>query len=271
MKASESGFGGNTVRKLVGLMTLLGFVSANSSGCAQDSKDFATSAESDAAAEKHTDKYEIQSQELINSIRLKGVKDERVLKALASVPRHMFVTDDLKLNSYDDNPLPIGQGQTISQPFIVAYMTEALSLKPEDRVLEIGTGSGYQACVLARLSKDVYSIEIIPELAEKAKQVLTSVGVDNVHVKTGDGYKGWDEHAPYDAIIITAAPPEIPQKLIDQLKVGGRLIAPVGDDGMQWLVRLTKRAGDKVTKETLLPVRFVPMVPGKEPKPKKAK
>lgn len=241
---------GKLFQRLIGSMTLLGVVSANSSGCAQVE-----------SPESATARYDRQQRDLISGIREKGVRDEKVLKALASVPRHAFVTDEFKQSSYDDNPLPIGEGQTISQPYIVAYMTEAISLQPQDKVLEIGTGSGYQACVLARLCAQVYSMEIIPELANRATKVLRVLGVDNVHVRTGDGYKGWPEEAPFDAIIVTAAPPSIPDRLVDQLKVGGRLVAPVGKDDMQWLVRLTKMPGGEIKKETLLPVRFVPMVP----------
>jgi len=257
------------IHKLLSSLTLLGLVSASSSGCAQESKEAEPASKADN--EKRTDKdkktdqellYDQQSKLLIDGIKHKGVGDERVLKALASIPRHKFVDGEYQSSSYDDNPLPIGSGQTISQPFIVAYMTEALKVKETDRVLEIGTGSGYQASVLSRLAKEVYSIEIIPQLSERAQKVLTALGINNIHFKVGDGYQGWSEEAPFDAIIITAAPPEIPEKLVDQLKVGGRLVVPVGNDGTQWLLRLTKKDDGSVERETLLPVRFVPMVPG---------
>ncbi len=248
---------GRLFRRLIGSMTLLGVVSANSTGCAQDANQV-------QPAEASKSQFERQQQDLVRGIRDKGVHDEKVLNALASVPRHAFVSDEFKQSSYDDNPLPIGDGQTISQPFIVAYMTEALNLRPQDKILEIGTGSGYQACVLSRLAGQVYSIEIIAELAKRAELVLTGLGVGNVHVRTGDGYKGWPEEAPFDAIIVTAAPPAIPEKLVEQLKVGGRLVAPVGKDEMQWLVRLTKQSNGEIKSETLLPVRFVPMVPSRQ-------
>lgn len=261
---------GRPFRKLLGSLTVLGLVSTNAS-CA-DEKPGARNADavgSDVAndsvrlSSSSDSSYSTQSKELLDGIRAKGVKDELVLNALASVPRHIFVSDELKSSSYDDNPLPIGGGQTISQPFIVAYMTESLRLKGNERVLEIGTGSGYQAAVLSRLVKHVYSIEIIPELAEKAKKALTACGITNVSQKVGDGYQGWIEEAPFDAVIITAAPPAIPSKLVEQLKVGGVLLAPVGESSeAQWLVRLTKQADGSVEKETLMPVRFVPMVPG---------
>jgi protein-L-isoaspartate(D-aspartate) O-methyltransferase len=248
-------------RRFIGSLTLLGFVSTGSTGCAQENqKPLPVELESGNSGQDSS--YDKQSQFLIEGIKQKGVKDEKVLRALASVPRHIFVADDLQTSSYDDNPLPIGQGQTISQPFIVAYMTEALGLNGAERVLEIGTGSGYQAAVLSRLAKQVYSIEIIPELAARARTALTAAGITNVHQKTGDGYQGWSAEAPFDAIIVTAAPPAIPPKLIEQLKVGGKLIAPVGENGeIQWLIRLTKKADGSVNKETLIPVRFVPMVP----------
>ncbi len=245
---------GKFFQNLVRSMTLLGVVSANSAGCGQD-------ADNVKPVEVGKSRFEQQQIDLVNGIREKGVHDEKVLKVIASVPRHAFVPDEFRKSSYDDNPLPIGDEQTISQPFIVAYMTEALDLEPQDKVLEIGTGSGYQTCVLARLAGQVYSIEIIDELAKRAEMVLTDLGVRNIHLRTGDGYKGWPDEAPFDAIIVTAAPPAIPEKLVEQLKVGGRLVAPVGKDEMQWLVCLTKQANGEVKREALLPVRFVPMVP----------
>lgn len=261
---------GRPFRNLLGSLTVLGLVSTNAS-CADEKPDARNvdAVESDVAKDgvkpssSLDASYSTQSKELLDGIRAKGVKDELVLKALASVPRHIFVSDELKSSSYDDNPLPIGGGQTISQPFIVAYMTESLRLKGNERVLEIGTGSGYQAAVLSKLVKHVYSIEIIPELAEKAKNALTACGITNVSQKVGDGYQGWIEESPFDAVIITAAPPAIPSKLVEQLKVGGVLLAPVGESSeAQWLVRLTKQADGSFAKEALMPVRFVPMVPG---------
>ncbi len=191
-------------------------------------------------------------------IRARGVRSRRVLDAMTRVPRHLFVPADSRARAYDDTPLPIGQGQTISQPYIVAYMTEELDLSADHRVLEIGTGSGYQAAVLAELVKQVWSVEIVPELAERARRTLADTGYRNVEIRAGNGYLGWPEHAPFDRIIVTAAPPEIPQALVEQLAVGGRMIVPVGTL-LQELVLLTKNARG-VTEKRTIPVRFVPMV-----------
>ncbi|RMG67061.1 MAG: protein-L-isoaspartate(D-aspartate) O-methyltransferase [Calditrichaeota bacterium] len=190
-------------------------------------------------------------------IRARGVKDPRVLAAMEKVPRHEFVPVRFRADAYADQPLPIGMGQTISQPYIVAYMTEQLKLNGDEKVLEVGTGSGYQAAVLAELAREVYTIEIIPELGRRAAETLKRLGYQNVHVRIGDGYRGWPEKAPFDAIIITAAPDHIPEPLIEQLKEGGRMILPVGDV-YQELVLVTKtRKG--LRKERKIPVRFVPM------------
>ena len=191
-------------------------------------------------------------------IRARGVKDRRVLAAMLAVKRHLYVPPHLASRAYADHPLPIGKGQTISQPYIVAFMTEALRLKPGARVLEIGTGSGYQAAVLARVARRVYSIEIVPELGRRARKLLGRRGYRNVEVRVGDGYAGWPAKAPFDAVILTAAPPQIPAPLIAQLKVGGVLVAPVGR-GAQELVRLTRVSDKKIKRERLLGVRFVPM------------
>jgi protein-L-isoaspartate(D-aspartate) O-methyltransferase len=193
-------------------------------------------------------------------IERRGVRDPRVLRAMESVPRHLFVPDAWRDRAYEDGPLPIGKGQTISQPYIVAFMTEAIRPRPTDRVLEIGTGSGYQAAVLASIVAEVYSIEIVEDLARSARERLAELGYRNVTVKHGDGYFGWPEHAPFDAIVVTAAPGTVPQPLLDQLKVGGRLVAPVDDGGgdAQDLVLIT-RTGTGFERRTLLPVRFVPM------------
>ncbi len=193
-------------------------------------------------------------------IRAMGVRDEKVLAAMSKVPRHLFVPEAYRPLAYADGPLPIGQGQTISQPYIVAFMTEALGLSPSDRVLEVGTGSGYQAAVLAELVREVYSIEIIPELGNSAGKRLEKLGYRNVAVRIGDGYLGWPEKAPFDAIIVTAAAGRIPEPLVAQLKDGGTLCIPVGPAGsVQSLIRITKR-GDRTEREDLLPVRFVPLV-----------
>jgi protein-L-isoaspartate(D-aspartate) O-methyltransferase len=190
-------------------------------------------------------------------IRLRGVTDERVLRAMVKVPRHLFMPEERRRYAYEDHPTPIGLGQTISQPFIVAYMTEALRLAPTDRVLEIGTGSGYQAAVLAELAREVYSMEIIPELADQARRTLESLGYRNVRVRAGNGYLGWPEAAPFDKIIVTAAPDEVPKALVDQLGPNGTMIVPVGViDQMMTIIRRTPQG--LVQRETI-PVLFVPM------------
>jgi protein-L-isoaspartate(D-aspartate) O-methyltransferase len=194
----------------------------------------------------------------------RGVTDPRILRAMQKVPRHVFVPERHRDVAYGDYPLPIGDGQTISQPFIVAYMTEVLDLKPSDRVLEIGTGSGYQAAILGELVSEVYTIEIISTLGRRAQATLARLGYRNIHVRIGDGYKGWPEKAPFDAIIVTCAPDNIPKALIDQLKEGGRMVIPVGEAGsIQELVTGVKKGGTFASKG-VMPVRFVPMVRGKE-------
>jgi protein-L-isoaspartate(D-aspartate) O-methyltransferase len=192
-------------------------------------------------------------------IRRRGVAEPRVLAAMETVPRHLFVPADERGRAYDDSPLPIGSGQTISQPYIVALMTELLAVGPGAKVLEIGTGSGYQAAVLSRVAGTVYSVEILGGLAERAGQTLSRLGYDNVHVRVGDGYKGWPEEAPFDAILLTAAPPHTPKPLLAQLKVGGHMVLPVGGT-VQDLLVITKRADGSCETRKVLPVRFVPMV-----------
>lgn len=191
-------------------------------------------------------------------LRSRGIKDTRVLQAMEKVPRHAFVPDDMKKYAYNDEPLPIGKGQTISQPYIVAYMTEVLQLSGGERVLEVGSGSGYQAAILAEIVKEVFSVEIVADLSENAQRVLQSLGYTNIHFRIGDGASGWLAHAPYDAIIVTAAPTEVPKALQDQLKIGGRMIVPVGD-AFQELVLIVREKRRFKTKK-LLPVRFVPLV-----------
>jgi protein-L-isoaspartate(D-aspartate) O-methyltransferase len=188
----------------------------------------------------------------------RGVRDPRVLQAMRDVPRHLFVDAAHQAEAYEDHPLPIAGNQTISQPYIVALMTELLDLQPEERVLEIGTGSGYQSAVLSRLAHEVYSIEIVPELARASAERLHRLGFTNVTVREGDGYRGWPEHAPFDAIVVTAAPPRIPEPLLDQLAPGGRMVIPVGDF-FQELKVFSKDKNGKVTEKDILPVRFVPM------------
>jgi protein-L-isoaspartate(D-aspartate) O-methyltransferase len=196
----------------------------------------------------------------------RGLKNARVLAAMSKVPREEFVPADSRAASYEDGPLPIGYDQTISQPYIVAFMTEKLQPKPDHRVLEVGTGSGYQAAVLAELVADVYTIEIVEPLAKNAEATLQRLGYKNVHVKVGDGYSGWPDHAPYDAIIVTCAPNHVPQQLTDQLKDGGRMIIPVGERFAQELYLLDKKDG-RLRESAVLPVRFVPMA-GEGMKPK---
>ena len=197
-------------------------------------------------------------------IQARGVKDPAVLDAMRQVPRHLFVPEKYQGQAYADHPLPIGHDQTISQPFIVAYMTEALGLKGGERVLEIGTGSGYQAAVLAKIVKQVYSIEILRPLYEQAKKRLVGLGFSNIHLLAGDGYQGWPEEAPFDAVMLTAAPEDIPPKLVEQLKPGGRMILPVGPQfWAQKLILLQKDPAGKVSTRTLELVRFVPMVRGR--------
>jgi protein-L-isoaspartate(D-aspartate) O-methyltransferase len=187
----------------------------------------------------------------------RGIKDRAVLNAMSRVPRHRFMAPELSALAYSDHPLPIAHGQTISQPYIVAYMLEAAGITPEKTVLEIGTGSGYEAAVLGELAQAVYTIEIIPELAAAAHQTLSELGYLNVHVKAGDGHQGWPEHAPYDAILVTAAPDHVPQPLVDQLAINGKLVIPVGD----WFqeMRLITKTKTGIVSEITIPVRFVPM------------
>ncbi len=189
----------------------------------------------------------------------RGIKDKKVINALLKVPRHKFVPEEYKHLAYEDGPLPIGYDQTISQPYIVAYMTEVLELNENNKILEIGTGSGYQAAILAEICKEVYTIEIVPELAERAKKIIDELGYKNIFIKIGDGYKGWPEKAPFDAIIVTCSPTNIPKPLVEQLSENGRMIIPVGEWYNQQLLLLRKKNGKKI-KENLLPVRFVPMV-----------
>ncbi|MDN3513849.1 MAG: protein-L-isoaspartate(D-aspartate) O-methyltransferase [Candidatus Brocadia sp.] len=194
-------------------------------------------------------------------IAYRGVKDKKILEAMESVPRHLFIPEENRLYSYYDQPVPIGFGQTISQPYIVAFMTELLQLGDDAVVLEVGTGSGYQAAILARLVKQVYTIEIIEDLGKETRKRLKMLDYNNVEVMIGDGYKGWKEHAPFDAIIVTAAAEHIPQPLIDQMKPGGRMVIPVGGVYVvQDLMLITKDASSKVIKESVIPVRFVPLL-----------
>jgi protein-L-isoaspartate(D-aspartate) O-methyltransferase len=200
---------------------------------------------------------ERRRQMIESQIRMRGVRDPRVLAAMERVPRHRFVRDEDVPMAYGDHPIPVGFGQTISQPYIVAYMTEQLALPEDARVLEVGTGSGYQTAVLAELAREVYTMEIVPELAEQSARLLDTLGYHNVHARFGDGYVGWKEVAPFDAIIVTAAPDHLPPPLLEQLVIGGRIAVPVGR-GSQDLIVYSKTA-DGVEEQSRLPVRFVPL------------
>jgi protein-L-isoaspartate(D-aspartate) O-methyltransferase len=190
----------------------------------------------------------------------RGIKDRRVIKAMQKVERHRFVPEEYRSVAYGDHPLPIGYEQTISQPYVVAFMTEVLQLKPTDRVLEIGTGSGYQAAILAEICDSVFTIEIVPELAHRAKNLLEQLGYKNIQVKHGDGYQGWPEKAPFDAIIVTCSPTKIPQPLKSQLKEGGRMVIPVGYPETGQELYLIRKENERLIEKAVLPVRFVPMV-----------
>jgi protein-L-isoaspartate(D-aspartate) O-methyltransferase len=194
---------------------------------------------------------------VVTQIMARGVRDERVIAAMRKVPRHRFVPAALQEAAYYDSPLPIGSGQTISQPYIVALMTEALALKGGGTVLEIGTGSGYQAAILAEIVDTVYTIEILPELADRARAILDTLGYRNVHVRAGDGFLGWPAHAPFDGIIVTAAAPRVPEPLVEQLAVGGRIVIPVGEEYQD--LKVYKKTGAGLVLLSTVPVRFVPM------------
>ncbi len=202
--------------------------------------------------------YKAARQKMVQEqLKSRGIQDQRVLQAMRSVERHLFVPRHLRDLSYADRPLPIGHDQTISQPYIVALMTELAEISPQDKVLEIGTGSGYQAAVLAELCRAVYSVEIVEPLAREARQRLEQLGYTNVSVRCGDGFQGWEEQAPFDAIIVTCAPPEIPPPLLEQLGEGGRLVIPVGELWQE--LRVVSKKGGRLRTREVIPVRFVPM------------
>ncbi len=204
--------------------------------------------------------FQKKREQMINTqIEARGIKNKHVLSAMRNVKRHLFVPEKYKHQAYDDNPLPIGEGQTISQPYIVALMTAVLNMDKKKNILEIGTGSGYQAAVLAEICNKVYTIEIIDILGMRAKKILDTIGYKNIQFRIGDGYKGWKEFSPFDAIIVTCSPTHVPQPLKDQLAEGGNMIIPVGKGYSQYLVLLTKKDG-KIIKNKVIPVRFVPMV-----------
>jgi protein-L-isoaspartate(D-aspartate) O-methyltransferase len=210
------------------------------------------------SSQRSEEEFAAQRRKLVEVLESQGLKSRTVLDALLKVPRHKFVPASHRNVAYENRALPIAHEQTISQPYIVGYMTEAADIAPGERVLEIGTGSGYQAAVLSELAKEVYSIEIVPPLADSARKLLDQLGYKNVQVKTGNGYLGWPERAPFDAIIVTAAPDEVPQALVDQLAVGGTMVVPVGS-GFQQMVTITKRESGVIERRTI-PVAFVPMV-----------
>lgn len=204
--------------------------------------------------------YYLRKRMVEEQIKARGIKDERVLEAMMKVPRHLFVDESLRARAYVDSPLPIKEEQTISQPYIVALMTEALELKGNEKVLEIGTGSGYQLAILAELAKEVYSIERIATLANEAEKRLLSMGYKNIFIRVGDGTLGWKEKAPFDAIIVTAAAPDVPEPLVEQLAVGGRLVIPVGGEYTQDLLKITKISPTKTRTQSLGGVRFVKLI-----------
>ena len=208
-----------------------------------------------ASASDHGD---LRESMVRTQLMARGIEDERVLAAMRKVPRHEFVPDTVVGRAYDDEPLPIGDDQTISQPYIVALMTELAAVRPSARVLEVGTGSGYQAAVLAELAKDVYSIEIVEALAKRAAATLRRLGYDRIHLRQGDGYRGWPDAAPFDAILVTAAPPSVPAPLLEQLAPGGRLVIPVGGGAAQ-VLEVHRRTADGIVVERHAPVAFVPM------------
>jgi protein-L-isoaspartate(D-aspartate) O-methyltransferase len=220
------------------------------------------SGESGQAATQSADRFAAAREQMVaRQVAARGIADQRVLAAMRAVPRHLFVAPGTEDEAYEDRPVPIGHGQTISQPYIVAFMTDLARVRPGDRVLEIGTGSGYQAAVLSRLADSVYTIEIVAPLAERAKKVLDALGCNNVTTRIGDGYAGWPEAAPFDAIVVTAAPDHVPPALVAQIKNGGRLVIPVGAvNDVQDLRVIEKDANGQTRSRDVAPVRFVPLV-----------
>jgi protein-L-isoaspartate(D-aspartate) O-methyltransferase len=239
------------------LVMLFGLSSLTALGCPPDpaSQSPVLAAQNAATAR---DSFALARDMMVDQqIRAREITAPAVLNAMRKVPRHRFVPAEVRHLAYDDHPLPIGSGQTISQPYIVAYMTEAAEISPSDKVLEIGTGSGYQAAILGEVAREVYTIEIIPELAESARNTLAELGYTNVHTKAGNGYLGWPEHAPFDAILVTAAPDQVPQALVDQLALGGIMVVPVGEIVQNMMIIEKTRNG--VVERRTIPVRFVPM------------
>ncbi len=243
------------------ILVLIGATSISNATITTDTATNFITASSDTL-EWHKPRFEQRQNDRHNLVKSLSsrITSEQVRAAMRHVPRHLFVPEQYQAYAYQNRPLPIGHNQTISQPFIVAYMTQLLNLQAGEKVLEIGTGSGYQAAILSELTPEVYSIEIVEALGEQARQRFDKLGYETIETKIGDGYKGWKENAPFDAIVLTAAPPEIPQPLINQLKPGGVLVAPVGStQGRQVITKLTKGPDGEINREQMLPVRFVPM------------
>ncbi len=235
----------------------LSFLAANHGGCSTNSP-ITSDTTIPRPVPADPDQYaNLRERMVADQLRARDIKDERVLQAMLKVPRHEFVPPAIVGSAYDDTALPLTLGQTISQPYIVAYMTQALHLQGTERVLEIGTGSGYQAAVLAEIVPEVYTVEILPELLSHAQSILGALGYKNIRFRTGDGYQGWPEFAPFDCIVVTAAPDHIPQPLVDQLKPGGRMIIPVGRFEQDLV--LIEKGKSGVTRRSTIPVRFVPM------------
>jgi protein-L-isoaspartate(D-aspartate) O-methyltransferase len=243
--------------KLRNLAVLFGLPLLTALGCPPDPAS-QSSARAAQNADTARDSFALARNAMVDQqIRAREITAPAVLDAMRKVPRHRFVPAGVRHLAYDDHPLPIGYEQTISQPYIVAYMTEAADISPRDKVLEIGTGSGYQAAILGEVAREVYTIEIVPELAASASGTLAELGYTNVHARAGNGYLGWPEHAPFDAILVTAAPDQIPQALVDQLALGGRMVVPVGDIVQNMMIIERTKKG-VITRQTI-PVRFVPM------------
>ena len=239
------------------LLSLLYFSLLYLPACSNEAPSTVTIPQTEPTGDPTPDFDQQRLQMVEQQIRGRGITDPTVLDAMSRVPRHRFISPTLGQVAYNDRPLPIGYSQTISQPYIVAYMTEAADISSEEIVLEVGSGSGYQAAVLGEIARAVYTIEIIPELAENARQTLSELGYENVQVRAGDGYQGWPEQAPFDAILVTAAPDHVPRPLVDQLALNGKMVIPVGDLVQEMRVITKTEAG--ILEESTLPVRFVPM------------
>jgi protein-L-isoaspartate(D-aspartate) O-methyltransferase len=246
-----------TPMKVLAVLVMHSFLLICNGGCSTDGQQAADKTQSQISAPESAELTKLRERMVRDQLRTRDISNPKVIEAMLKVPRHEFVPTYLTRSAYDDSALPIEQGQTISQPYIVAYMTQALDLHGTERVLEIGTGSGYQAAILAEIVPEVYTIEILPRLQESAAAVLGKLGYRNIHFRVGDGYMGWPEYAPYDRIIVTAAPDEVPQPLLDQLEEGGLLIAPIGYQSQELVIFEKRKSGIK--RRSTIPVRFVPM------------